>query len=708
MRAKARRGRGISLGALSALALVVAVVLGAWTLPHAKAGDVDPLSAVVALVALVVSGWSGYLSLRALRWQETNLADAANRLVLAVRDDERDARRQLLGGHDRTIDVDFAFRPAPSHNAQFAAVAGHLEQVVSYYRALRPGRLVITGAPGAGKTVLAVELILGLAETRAPEDPVPVRLSAASWDTSHPVEAWLTEHLVQTYQLPPATAAALVDARLVLPVIDGLDEMDPDPQPGYNSRAAQALRALNAYQNDRAKADLVLTCRSGQYQALEAMRVWAEDAAQVQINPVTVGKANAFIHRRVNDPGRWQKVLDTIDQQPAGTLASGLSTPWRLSLAATVYEHRDPQTGVYLRDPNDLVNPALNSPEAVRDHLLELFIPAATASQQTKEPAYSSHQVRTWLTNLASYLNANATTHRTLGGRPLSGTDMALHELWPLAGSRKPRAVTVAMLAAFWLIATPALLLIFGVGFSGRQVLGASVVAAGAIIAAQSIWANVWPEPNRADLNLLLTQTGRRKVARQFAVGVAIGVAVGVAVGGAAGFAGGFGSGVAGGAALGAALGAAFLGVVGLVLGVEAPGQIGVTDPRGIVRNNLTVAVALGVASGVAGGVALGVASGVAGGVVGGVALGVAGWVVGGVAAGLAAGLTGGLVGGLAGFRYIALLLCTRKRTTQWLPWRLGTFLDWCYTVGLTRKAGIAYQFRHRELQDYLAQHQTT
>jgi hypothetical protein len=208
MRAKEGRGRGISLGALSVLVLIVAAVLGARTLPHAKVGDVDPLSAVVALVALAVSGWGGYLSWRALRWQETNLADAYNRLVLAVREDERDARRQLLGGHDRTIDVDFTFRPAPSHNAQFAAAAGHLEQVVRYYRALRPGRMVITGAPGAGKTVLAVELILGLVETRAPEDPVPVRLSAASWDTSHPVEAWLVEHLVQTYQLPPATAAS--------------------------------------------------------------------------------------------------------------------------------------------------------------------------------------------------------------------------------------------------------------------------------------------------------------------------------------------------------------------------------------------------------------------------------------------------------------------------------------------------------------------
>jgi hypothetical protein len=42
--------------------------------------------------------------------------------------------------------------------------------------------MVITGAAGAGKTVLAVELILALLEGRDSDDPVPVRVSASSWD----------------------------------------------------------------------------------------------------------------------------------------------------------------------------------------------------------------------------------------------------------------------------------------------------------------------------------------------------------------------------------------------------------------------------------------------------------------------------------------------------------------------------------------------
>ncbi|MEU7942511.1 hypothetical protein [Microbispora bryophytorum] len=72
---------------------------------------------------------------------------------------------------------------------------------------------------------------------------------------------------------------------------------------------------------------------------------------------------------------------------------------------------------------------------------------------------------------------------------------------------------------------------------------------------------------------------------------------------------------------------------------------------------------------------------------------------------GLGIGLPLGLPFGLSGSRYVALLVCTRRWNAIWLPWRLGRFLHWAYSVGLTRIAGIAYQFRHRELQDYLATH---
>ncbi|MET7843547.1 hypothetical protein ABZT45_34095, partial [Streptomyces sp. NPDC005356] len=166
-------------------AFVCAAAVGtvaAWGLPGLKQGDVDPVSAAIGLMGLAVAGWSGWMSWRGLRHQESDAVAMAGRLAQAVLRAETEARTQLLGGDGTTIDVRFDFRPAAARNAAGAAMEGRLSEVVNYYRRLRPGRLVITGAPGAGKTVLALELLLALLEERRPEDPVPVRLPLASWD----------------------------------------------------------------------------------------------------------------------------------------------------------------------------------------------------------------------------------------------------------------------------------------------------------------------------------------------------------------------------------------------------------------------------------------------------------------------------------------------------------------------------------------------
>lgn len=416
-----------------------------------EVGDVDPVAAVFGVLTLAVGVWAGWLSARALRLHRTQVATAVGLLAEAVLVTERDARSKILGAHDKTIDVEFDFRPVTMHDAAGAASVGHLAEVVAYYGQLRPRRMVITGAPGAGKTALAVELLLGLLEERAPEDPVPVRLSAAAWNTDQPLDVWLSAYLAEVYRVPHPTARALVAARRVLPVVDGLDEMDDDPALTFASRAAQAVRALNAYQHGRGKGELVLTCRSDQYEALKAVGAGVEDAARVEIRPVSAVKTRRFLEDRVSDVARWQRVQQTIDHSPSGPLAQGMSTPWRLTLAVIIYEQRDARSGAYLYDPDELIAPGLNTAEAVRDHLLSLFIPAATAVHPCPNGvSYTPERVHTWLAALATYLSQNAITGRSLVGRSLSGTDIVLHELWPLAGARPPRIVHAVLIIGVW------------------------------------------------------------------------------------------------------------------------------------------------------------------------------------------------------------------------------------------------------------------
>ncbi|WTX00007.1 hypothetical protein OG216_44600 [Streptomycetaceae bacterium NBC_01309] len=688
MTSRGGRGAGVVLAAVAVAALGVGVVV---LVPEAKKGDVDPVGMLVGgagLVAGTVAAWLAWLT---LRHGDTDPTATAVRLAGQVLAAETRARRRLLGGDAAAIDVRFAFRPAPvpAHDAAGARPEGTLRDVADYYRQLQPGRLVITGAPGSGKTVLAIELILALLDKRDLGDPVPVRLSLASWaelttntgeDPATPsapdpdqVGAWLVRVLVETYRLRHTAARSLVDAGMVLPVLDGLDEMDAADTgtPLYRTRARHALDTLNAYQRGRDRAPLVLTSRSAAYLDLQALHVWARDGARVEITAVSLLQAREFVTRRASDPERWRTVLDHLSADPSSALARGLSTPWRLTVAVTAHEQRDPTTGAHLNTPRDLLNPALTSEDAVRDHLIRLLLTTTVRAHPPSgrpDPA----QVRACLGTLAAYLNVNAATGRTIDGRTLSGTDLVPHELWPIAGPYRARAThTLLLIAAACL--TGAVGVLAAVATGNRD--SAVDVIRGATVATMGVaWSwRGWLEPARGDWSRLRTTSGRRRLAVGLAYGLAVALAVGLTVG----------------LAVGLTYGLVVALAVGLVVGVTVGLNGGARATAGsgdVNREDFVYGLAVGL--------------------VGGLALGLAIALAAGLSYGLAVGLVGGLGGGLGlagvAMRYVALVVCTRRGRVV-LPWSLRRFLAWAEQAGLLRIAGNAYQFRHRELQDWLA-----
>ena len=682
-----RRGGLYAIG-LAGLLLAGVLAWRAW--PHSSAGSFDPVNAVIGTAGLLVGVASLFLAVRAQGQADIDVAAAAARLAVAIEQEEATARQQLLGGGDRTIDVPLVFQPAPGHDAAGAAGTGTLEQIVGYYRKLRPQRMVISGAAGSGKTVLAIELMLGLLKDRSADAPVPVLMSAASLDTNRPtrsaVTEWITEHLIQTYKTPKAAARQLVAARMVLPVLDGLDEMDPAEAPAYDSRAGQMIRACNAYVDGQDKAAIVLTCRFSQYEALEQAREWVRDAARIQICPVAVSTAHRFLAARVTDESRWQAVVDKMEQPGNAPLAQAMSTPWRLTVAAAVYDQRDPVTGSYLRNPTDLTDQGMDTEEKIRDHLLGLYISAAIAEYDSPYPA---DRVQHWLAVLARYLHAN-TASRTraapvIAGRPLSGTDLVLHELWPLAGYRLPRIITTGMALVIGL-SLIVFQLLFISTWSRLEVGIVILTVIFTIIAALASW-RAWPDPNLINLKKLKTSSVLRSYAVWFMVGLVTWLVLGLVAWLAFGISSRFVLGLL------AAL------VVGLAVGLVAGGHIDTSEysaaePREIVRNDLMIWLVFGLVAGLVFGLVAGLVFGPAAGAAAGAAVG--------LGAGLGAGLAVELAGGLAGLRYTAFLFCARRWTVHWLPWRLGKFTHWCYRAGLFRIAGISYQFRHKELLDYL------
>jgi hypothetical protein len=101
-------------------------------------------------------------------------------------------------------------------------------------RRVPTGRLVVLGEPGAGKTMLLVRLVLDLLARRGRGGAVPVLVPLASWDPrEHGLHAWLGARLAMDYvglREPFGSGGvnrvqALLERRLLVPVLDGLDEM---------------------------------------------------------------------------------------------------------------------------------------------------------------------------------------------------------------------------------------------------------------------------------------------------------------------------------------------------------------------------------------------------------------------------------------------------------------------------------------------------
>ncbi|TJZ99040.1 NACHT domain-containing protein [Actinacidiphila oryziradicis] len=631
-------------------------------------------STTAGLLGLPVGVSALVVSVMALRQRpEGGLAGLArgwaSTLARQVQESEERAWRQLLGDDTQRINLTFTLRTVSARTAVAPAGAGRLfgggsavPDVSGYYLRTLPRRLVVTGAAGAGKTVLVLELMLALLDERGEDDPVPVRLSMAEWDTAVPLPDRLARHLVDVYDWPADMAAELVRQRRVLPVLDGLDEMDrtrPDGTPSPDApRARAALDALNAYQEGRVAGPVVLTCRTAHYEALTG-GARLLDAAHVDIDSVTAPAAKAYLLQRITDAARWQPVLEILDRYPSGTLATTLSTPWRLCLAATVYA-RD-------GDPADLLHHV--TPRDLDDYLLARFIPAVIALHP--HHGYDASHVRRWLTHLAAHLNTPAPgPGPSPQGEAGPGTDLVLHQLWPLAGRRPVRTADALLTTLAALLPLP----LSRPSFDGPAFVSALAFVGGCYAAR----AQVNP-PRRLSWPRLHTPTGRRQLADGLKSGLKLGLLGGFSLLGLSGL----------GLGLTLLQYALDFGVPifvsGLVVGGFAGGLAGgltgepttTARPRAIIRSDL-----------------------VAGLVIGLVTMFAFCWT--GFVMGLTIGFTVALtIGAESGRRYLVFLLCSRRR----LPKRLGVFLDWACTAGIMRLAGASYQFRHRELQQWLTHH---
>lgn len=561
----------------------------------------------------------------------------------------------------------------------------------------RRRRFVVIGEAGSGKTVAAANLLLGLLrlrrsleDSRRAEEAVPVRVNASGWDGNYDLSSWLAKRLVFDYALRPSAARKMVDDGLILPIIDGLDEMDVDGN--ELSRARALLDRLN--RTPWRSRPVVVVCRTQEFQRLTTLGNdrGLHGSTTVALNALSVSEIGNYLSTYQDDIGSastaWRELTSYINSHPNSPVATALSTPWMLGLAASSVHH-DPRVASQLIECGDAL--------AIRTLLFGAQIPSALdGTDQTKDFAgYSRKEVEAWLSTLARHVE-----HRRSASQ--DGSCIRIDEIWELAGSTWCRMLHGLAVGG---VTATAFILTFKLGPPSETVETFIAVAVGLFMGLLAGYPTAVLQSTRASRVALHVPTRSRwRTGVKFGLGTGLLLAtiLTIGLGSTEGYLAALSLALAAGGVLGL--------IVGLIsgIGTDVEDQLAlVADERRLIQNDLQAAATTFTLFLIVAILAGDRTAGWTTWIANGVAFGTAIWLaarslVATAAYGPQDGRVGTIAAGLAAERYyIATLIfrCTNKFAA-----RPGTFLDWARRSGLLRVSGTGYQFRHETYRLWIQQ----
>ncbi len=217
------------------------------------------------------------------------------------------------------------FRHLPDHD-QLEQPLSPGTSIIQVYEQAR-GELLILGEPGSGKSTLLLELADNLVQRAEQDDvyPLPILLPLSSWAINRPpLQDWLGEQLALVYDIPRSISQQWIQAEMVIPLLDGLDEME-------TSARVACIAAINIYHREHLQ-PLVVCSRTNQYEtATTHERLSLHTAVVVQ--PLSLGLVDAYLLRA----GESQATLrSALRRNP--TLAELATNPLMLQVLMITYQ----------------------------------------------------------------------------------------------------------------------------------------------------------------------------------------------------------------------------------------------------------------------------------------------------------------------------------------------------------------------------------
>ena len=423
-----RRRRLRSVGRTNRAGLIVIAILalsGGAAFVLARGQGSQALSTRLTVLGLGLAAatayiaWVTFVSARQAESPQTrqlSLADAADRLAEELSSEWEVEERKRRINDPYAMPVRWRVRKLPSAAALEASLrgsakprgdlSGSFKEILQAFDQSPLRRLIIIGAAGAGKTVLATQLAIQLTgDVRRPGGAVPFILSASTWSPGQRLHEWIVGQLIYQRkwlaEKPGAREVSFAEALArdhIIPIIDGLDELPEHLR-------ARAIEAINLYGS---KAALVVTSREEEYVAAVAADRGVTLTSEVEVLPLSVQDVKEYLYEatRAGREARWDYIVQCLEaDERVGKkrpLTAALTTPLMLWLARTIYGQSE-------KDPSELVNGKLfNDEQAIQRHLIEGLIPAVYDRQTgLSQFGCTSDQAQRWLAFLAAHTRSS-------------------------------------------------------------------------------------------------------------------------------------------------------------------------------------------------------------------------------------------------------------------------------------------------------------
>ena len=242
------------------------------------------------------------------------------------------------------------------------------------------GKLVILGATGSGKTTTLLELALVLV-SRAQKDPnfpIPVLFELGSWKAeSGAIADWLIAQLHYKYSISPAIGKKWLAEQKLLPLLDGLDEVE-------THRQNICIQAINQFVESEFKPKHLVACSS--FEVYKNCPTRFKLQAAVLLKPLTETQIKNYLLE-----ARSRELWYSIENEPE--LLKLAKVPLFLSMMALAYE--DILIESWKR---------ITSAEEQRKYLLTAYIRhqmTGEVKQYPRNKELRPEQIRHWLGWLA-------------------------------------------------------------------------------------------------------------------------------------------------------------------------------------------------------------------------------------------------------------------------------------------------------------------